>query len=122
MNYVLGQGSDSALKGGEIAWLVVLAIAAIAAIRYYGFTAKGKEAWQKSKAVAADKSSRKAERARYARSSLKDVGVQGPMGLACPNCGGTQFTPGRAAFGAYGATNRKRKVSCVTCGVVFRRD
>jgi|GEM_PF-5805319 hypothetical protein len=51
------------------------------------------------------------------------VGVKSPAGLACPNCGGTQFTARRTLGGIFAMSffAPKTRVQCVTCGHRFTR-
>jgi hypothetical protein len=55
--------------------------------------------------------------------TLSNVGVRTQDGLACPGCGGTNFTARRSANGIFvaGVWAPKSQVKCVTCGRVFKR-
>jgi predicted RNA-binding Zn-ribbon protein involved in translation (DUF1610 family) len=64
------------------------------------------------------------------RQRLSTVGRQGATGLACPKCGGTQFTAKRSmkgkvvgfsTLGVGGLLAPKSMVKCVACGTMFRR-
>lgn len=64
------------------------------------------------------------------RQPLSDVGQQTSAGLACPKCGGTQFTAkrsmtgkivGTATLGVGGLLAPKTRVKCVACGTMFLR-
>ena len=64
------------------------------------------------------------------RRRLAEVGNQTQAGLACPRCGGTQFTAKRSAkgkaigfatLGVGGLIAPKSRVKCVTCGMMFLR-
>jgi hypothetical protein len=60
------------------------------------------------------------------RQKLSSVGVRTESGLACPNCGGMQFTAKRSVKGkllapAWGLTAPKSQVRCVACGTMFKR-
>jgi len=51
------------------------------------------------------------------------VGVKSPAGLACPACGGTQFTARRTLGGIFALSffAPKTRVQCVACGQRFTR-
>lgn len=64
------------------------------------------------------------------RPKLSQVGRLTAGGLACPKCGGTQFTAKRSAtgkvigfstLGVGGLIAPKSMVKCVTCGTMFKR-
>jgi len=64
------------------------------------------------------------------RGKLSSVGTQTAAGLACPKCGGTQFTAKRSkkgkllgitTLGVGGLVAPKSQVKCVTCGTMFKR-
>ena len=64
------------------------------------------------------------------RQKLSKVGDTESGTLACPKCGGTQFTAKRsskgkmigfATLGVGGLLAPKSEVKCVTCGTMFRR-
>lgn len=64
------------------------------------------------------------------RDYLSTVGVKGAAGLACPKCGGTQFTAKRSmtgkvigfsTLGVGGLLAPKSQVKCVACGTMFKR-
>jgi hypothetical protein len=57
------------------------------------------------------------------REDLSNVGKQTSQGLACPKCGGTQFTAKRSMKGkvAIGVFAPKTQVKCVACGTMFKR-
>jgi hypothetical protein len=64
------------------------------------------------------------------RKKLSQVGAKSDAGLACPKCGGTQFTAKRSnkgkivgisTLGVAGLIAPKSQVKCVTCGTMFRR-
>lgn len=64
------------------------------------------------------------------RDKLSSVGTQTAAGLACPKCGGTQFTAKRSkkgkllgitTLGVGGLVAPKSQVKCVTCGTMFKR-
>jgi hypothetical protein len=75
------------------------------------------------------------ERAGYsgamgARQRLSAVGSTVPGGIACPKCGGTQFTAKRsntskalgfATVGVGALLAPKSQVKCVACGTMFKR-
>ncbi len=54
---------------------------------------------------------------------ISQVGVKSAGGLACPKCGGTNFTAKRSAGGkvGLGLLAPKTRVRCVTCGANFTR-
>ncbi len=66
-----------------------------------------------------------------ARKRLSEAGVRTEgVGLACPKCGGAQFTAKRsnkgkaigfATLGVGGLLAPKSQVKCVTCGTMFKR-
>lgn len=106
-----------ALDGGEAAAMAAMVLAAVGVIWYYNLTPDGPAKWTARKARRAQTRAMKAQ----ANRPLSEIGVRGPAGLACPKCSGTQFTVGRPTAGIYGATGRRTKVSCVTCGTVYNR-
>ena len=57
------------------------------------------------------------------RDPLSVVGDRSGPGLACPKCGGTQFTAKRSVLGKAigGVLAPKSEVKCVTCGTIFKR-
>jgi uncharacterized C2H2 Zn-finger protein len=64
------------------------------------------------------------------RRRLSAVGAKTEGGIACPRCGGTQFTAKRsntgkavgfATLGVGGLIAPKSQVKCVTCGMKFKR-
>lgn len=64
------------------------------------------------------------------REQLSKVGATTGNGLACPKCGGSQFTAKRskkgkvigfATVGVGGLVAPKSQVKCVTCGTMFKR-
>jgi hypothetical protein len=58
-----------------------------------------------------------------ANQTLSATGVRTVGGLACPRCGGTNFTAKRSADGVLlgGVFAPKSQVKCVTCGKIFKR-
>jgi hypothetical protein len=54
---------------------------------------------------------------------ISQVGVKSAGGLACPKCGGTNFTAKRSVGGkvGLGLLAPKTRVRCVTCGATFTR-
>jgi hypothetical protein len=54
---------------------------------------------------------------------ISQVGVKSAGGLACPKCGGTNFTAKRSAGGkvGFGLLAAKTRVKCVTCGAQYTR-
>ena len=58
-----------------------------------------------------------------ARENLSLVGERTEAGLACPKCGGMQFTAKRSKTGkvGLGVLAPKTQVKCVTCGMMFKR-
>jgi predicted RNA-binding Zn-ribbon protein involved in translation (DUF1610 family) len=81
---------------------------------------EGKSGWKKAQEVAT-----------YGRrKKLSAVGDRTDHGLACPKCGGTQFTAKRskagktlgiATLGVGGLIAPKSQVKCVACGTMFKR-
>lgn len=57
------------------------------------------------------------------RQPLSRVGIRGEGGIACPKCGGTQFTAKRSNTGkvVVGLIAPKSQVKCVACGLKFKR-
>lgn len=64
------------------------------------------------------------------RKKLSSVGTKTEGGLACPKCGGMQFTAKRSkkgkiigftTLGVGGLVAPKSQVKCVTCGTMFKR-
>lgn len=64
------------------------------------------------------------------REELSAVGERTDYGLACPKCGGTQFTAKRSVkgkvigigtIGVAGLIAPKSQVKCVTCGTMYKR-
>ncbi len=57
------------------------------------------------------------------RQRLSEVGARSNHGLACPNCGGTNFKPKRSKAGkiAVGVLAPKSELKCITCGAIFKR-
>jgi hypothetical protein len=64
------------------------------------------------------------------REQISAVGAKTDAGLACPKCGGSQFTAKRskkgkvigfATIGVGGLVAPKSQVKCVTCGTMFKR-
>jgi hypothetical protein len=55
--------------------------------------------------------------------ALSQVGTHTSGGLACPDCGGTQFTAKRSVSGKMvaGVLAPKTRVKCVTCGTTYVR-
>lgn len=113
------------LDGGQAAWIIFLTLAGVGAIGYFNLTPQGPGEWQRLKADRAKRSAKKfnehMQTAQYKKTPISQAGVHGPTGLACPKCGGVQFEPGRSTAGAFGSSKRRKLVSCVTCGTVFRR-
>lgn len=64
-----------------------------------------------------------AEKKTRAPKVLSTVGAPTVQGLACPKCGGTQFTAHRSGRGKVtaGLLARKSRVRCVTCGTDYLR-
>jgi hypothetical protein len=74
--------------------------------------------------------SRAANGGGFGRPTLSQVGQRADGGVACPNCGGTQFTAKRskkgkaigfATLGVGGLVAPKSQVKCVVCGKMFKR-
>ena len=64
------------------------------------------------------------------RKKISKAGNNNGDGIACPKCGGTQFTAKRsmkaktlgvATVGVGAAVAPKSQVKCVTCGKMFKR-
>lgn len=64
------------------------------------------------------------------RKRIGDVGTQTAAGLACPKCGGQQFTAKRSktgktvgvvTLGVGAVLAPKTQVRCVTCGTMYKR-
>jgi len=67
--------------------------------------------------------------------SISDIGTVSDAGLACPNCGGTQFKVKRSGKAKWGTAAgvvavgplallglaKASQVKCVTCGTIYKR-
>ncbi|HEX8770154.1 MAG TPA: hypothetical protein VF711_05235 [Acidimicrobiales bacterium] len=84
---------------------------------------------QRSKAIA-EQRSKETKGTIGHRQPISKAGVRNEAGLACPRCGGAQFTAKRsvkgktvgiATLGVGGLIAPKSQVKCVTCGAMFKR-